>query len=108
MRINGLLINFLDYEKLRYDISNLDMKIPDNMVLGPYLPYTLFKIGYNQKGCSKTYNILMKFNYNIITEVQNKWETVLNEYIPYKKLKWHLDPYIIWRRDIFTNTYNIK
>ena len=87
MRINGLLINFLDYEKLRYDISNLDMKIPDNMVLGPYLPYILFKIGYNQKGCSKTYNILMEFNYNIITEVQNKWETVLNEYIPDKKIE---------------------
>ena len=87
MRTNGLLINFLDYKKLRYDISKLDMKIPDNMVLGPYLPHILFKIGYNQKGCSKTYNILMEFNYNIITEVQNKWETVLNEYIPYKKIE---------------------
>ena len=43
----------------------------------------LFEIGLTNKGCNKTYNKLMVYNSNIVTEVKNKWERVLNEEIPY-------------------------
>ena len=51
---------------------------------GPYLPPILFEIGYNTKGCAKTYNPLMNFDYHIITEVQRKWEDALLEDIPFQ------------------------
>ena len=45
--------------------------------------HILFKIGYNIRGCAKTYKLLMHFNNNIVKETQNKWEESLNEEIPY-------------------------
>ena len=83
MTEKGLLMNFLDYERLRFDISNINFIDNKNDMYGPYLPYILFKTGYNVKGCAKTYNCLMNYNYNIITEVRNKWEEVLDEEIPH-------------------------
>ena len=66
----GLTIHFLDYEKLRYDIHKLIGITKDCEMFGPYLPYTLFKIGYNIKGCAEIYNLLMNFNNNIVKETQ--------------------------------------
>ena len=45
------------------------------------MPYIIFKMGYNIKGCAITYKILMNFNQNVISEVNNGWERVLNEAI---------------------------
>ena len=83
MTEKGLFLNFLDYEKLRFDVSKITLINNNNNMYGPYLPHILFKIGYNGKGCAKTYNCLMNCNYNIITEVRNNWEQVLEEEIPH-------------------------
>ena len=83
----GLRINFLDYEKLRFDLCNVNMIQGENNMCGPYLPNMLFKIGYNVKGCAKTYKLLMNFNQNIISEAQQKWETTLNEEVPYRTVE---------------------
>ena len=83
MAKKGLYMNFLDYERLRFDISNINIIDKQNDINGPYLPYILFKIGYNTKGCAMTYNCLMNYNVNIITEVRHKWEDVLEEEIPH-------------------------
>ena len=48
----GLFLNFLDYERLKYDISRLNIKNKGNVNYGPHIPYVLFKMGYQQKGCS--------------------------------------------------------
>ena len=79
----GLNFNFLEYERLRYDISKLNVQREKNEMCGPYIPILLFKIGFNAKGCSQTYNLLMNTNQNIVIETQHKWETTLNEEIPY-------------------------
>ena len=42
--------------------------------------------GYNQKGCSKTYNLLMEYNQNIITDIKNKWDISLSDDIPNEKI----------------------
>ena len=86
MTEKGLLLNFLDYERLRFDISNINIHDGKNEMHGPYLPHILFKIGYNMKGCAMTYNCLMNFNQNIITDTQNIWEDILEEEIPYHML----------------------
>ena len=70
----GLSINFLEYETLRFDISPLNVREGHNIIFGPYLPYIFLMIGYNQKGCAKTYNLLMDYNQNIITDIKNKWD----------------------------------
>ena len=62
----GIRLDFLDYEKLRIDLSNINKVQGENDMCGPYLPFILFKIGYNLKGCAKTYKLLMDFNQNII------------------------------------------
>ena len=81
MMDRGLNLNFLDYEKLRFDISNLNIKHGRNDMNGPYIPLTLTKIGYNGKGCSNTYKYLMDFDFNILLVIQNKWENILDEEI---------------------------
>ena len=58
-----------------------------NLMSGPYLPLLLFKIGYNIKGCSRIYNVMMNFNQNSIIEIQEKWEEILNEEIPYRVIE---------------------
>ena len=83
----GLKINFLDYEKLRYDISKLILPQNRNNMAGPYLPIVLFEIGHNMKGCAKTYNLLMNFNDNIVQDTQRKWEEILIDDIPYNIVK---------------------
>ena len=83
MTNRGHAINFLYYERLRYDTSKLFGVTKDCEMFGPYLPYILLKIGYNTKGCAKIYNLVMNFNNNIVKETQNKWEKSLNEEIPY-------------------------
>ena len=52
-------------------------------MFGPYIPIVLFKIGFNTKGCSKRYNLMLETNQNIIMEIQQKWELILDEEIPY-------------------------
>ena len=83
MTIKGLKINFLEYERIRHDISKLNVQQEPNEMYGPYIPIMLFKIGFNAKGCSQTYNLLMNTNQNIVIETQHKWEATLNEEIPY-------------------------
>ena len=83
MTDRGLFLNFLDYERLRFDVLKIIPINTNNNMYGPYLPYILFKIGYNIKGCAMTYNCLMNYNYNIITEARNKWEEVLDDDIPH-------------------------
>ena len=83
MLLKGLKLNFLEYERLRYDITKLNIQQEKNEICGPYIPILLFKIGFNAKGCSQTYNLLMKTNKKIVIETQHKWETILNEEIPY-------------------------
>ena len=53
MSSRGLKFNFLEYESLKVDISKLPMRHAKNNKLGPYLPYTLFKMGYNKKTVQK-------------------------------------------------------
>ena len=81
----NLKINFLEYETLKYGISK--MIVTKNDKFGPYLPFLLFIMEHNQKGCAKTYNLLMDFNHDVITESKNKWEKVLLEEIPYEKME---------------------
>ena len=52
-------------------------------MFGPYIPVLLFKIGFNTKGCLKTYNLMMDANQNIVIETQYKWAKILHEEIPY-------------------------
>ena len=77
----GLKINFLEYEKLRYDISNINLIQQNNVKSGPHLPYFLFKTGHDGKGCSKTYNLLLSTDFSIILNIQGKWEKILGEEI---------------------------
>ena len=79
----GLNLNFIDYARIKHDIEIINKKNGNNMMFGPYLPLILYKIGFNLKGCAKTYNLMMNFNQNIVLEVQQKWERILNEEIPY-------------------------
>ena len=79
----GLKIIFLDYERLRYDISKLTIPQERNDMFGPYLPAIFFEMGYNMKGCARSYNLLMNSNQNIVRETQQKWEEILMEDIPY-------------------------
>ena len=97
MENRGLSINFLDYEKLRYDIHKLSSITKDCEMFGPYLPYILFTIGYNIKGCAKIYNLLMNCNNNVVRDIQNKWEGSLNEEIPYHMVE-----------KLFTQIQNMK
>ena len=83
----GLIINFLSYEKIRYDISLLPLIEKKSDMHGPYIPYMLFIIGFNMTGCAKIYNLLMDFDQNIIQQVQNKWEEILTEDISYQMVK---------------------
>ena len=83
----GLTINFLNYEKIRYDISCLTLTKKRNDMHGPYLPYILFSIGYNTKCRAKIYDLLMDFDQSIIQQVQNKWEEILTEDIPYNMVR---------------------
>ena len=83
----GIHINFLEYETLRFDIDKLNIVKHKADMHGPYLPYFLFEIGYNIKGCAKTYSLLMGSNSNIITGVQRKWEERLGEDMPYQTVK---------------------
>ena len=82
----GLGINFLEYETLIFDISWLNVR-------EGYLPYIFLMTGYNQKGCSKTYNLLMEYNQNIITDIKNKWDISLSDDIPKEKI---MKSRIIW------------
>ena len=82
MKTNGLKLNFLEYERLRFDISRIDFRQPSKMY-GPYIPILLLKTGFNMKGCSQTDNMMMSINQNLIIETQTKWELSLNEDIPY-------------------------
>ena len=82
MKIKGLKLNFLEYERLRFDISKIVFRQPSKMY-GPYIPILLLKTGFNTKGCSQTYNMMMCKNQNLIIETQTKWEISLNEDIPY-------------------------
>ena len=66
-----LKINFLEYEKLKCETSNLNLRQRSNNQFGPYKPYTIL-IGYKVKGCSKTYNLLIDFDHNIVIAAQNK------------------------------------
>ena len=77
----GSILIFWSIKKLRYDISNLNLIHHNNVKLGPYLPYFLFKIGHDGKGCSKSYNLLLSTNFNIILSVQEKWENILGKEI---------------------------
>ena len=77
----GLYLNFLDYERLKYDISRLNIRERSNINYGPHIPYILFKIGYQQKGCSNIYRILTNSNHDIIDQLKAKWENILNEEI---------------------------
>ena len=52
-------------------------------MFGPYIPILLLKTGFNMKGCSQTYNMMMNINQNLVIETQHKWELTLNEEIPY-------------------------
>ena len=70
MENRGLHIIFLEYEKLRYDTRKVFSNNKGCEMFGPYLPYILFKIGYNIKDCAKIYNLLMNFNNNIVKETQ--------------------------------------
>ena len=79
----GLKLNFLEYERLRYDIAKLNLQQEENEMFGPYIPILLFKIDYNKKGCSQTYNLIINTNQNIVIETQQKWELTLNEKISY-------------------------
>ena len=81
----NLQINFLEYETLKYSTSKI--VATKNNKFGPFIPFLLFIIGYNQKGCAKTYKILMDFNHDVIIESKNKWENVLMEEISYKKME---------------------
>ena len=82
MTSNGLKLNFLEYEKLRFDISKIVVRHTKKMN-GPYIPILLLKTGFNMKGCSQIYNTMMNQNQNLVIETQQKWELTLNEEIPY-------------------------
>ena len=77
----GLYLNFLDYERLKYDISRLNIRNRANTNYGPHIPYVLFKMGYQQKGCSNIYRILTDPKHDIVEQTKAKWENVLNEEI---------------------------
>ena len=83
MTTNGLKLNFLEYERLRFDISKIDLHQEANKMFGPYIPILLLKTGFNMKGCSQTYNLILNTNQNLVIETQHKWELTLNEEIPY-------------------------
>ena len=87
MTEKGLQLNFLDYEELRFDISNINIHDRENKMYGPYLPHILYKIGYNEKGCAMTYNSLMNYNNNVITDIKYKWEEILEEDIAHQVLE---------------------
>ena len=82
MSTNRLKLNLLEYERLRFDISKIDLR-QTNKMFGPYIPILLLKTGFNMKGCSQTYNMMMNTNRNLVIETQHKWELTLNEEIPY-------------------------
>ena len=77
----GLTLNFLEYERIRFDLSKIDKRQDIPLKMGPQLLYIFFKMGHNVKGCAKTYKILMEFNHNIVASVKDTRETNLNEYI---------------------------
>ena len=83
----GLSVNFLDYEKIRFDITNINMKAYNKRMYGPYIPPLLFAIGYNTKGCARTYNLLMNYNNAIVTDIQANWEEILREEVPYQIIR---------------------
>ena len=83
MTTNGLKLNFLEYERLRFDISKIDLQQEANKMFGQYIPILLLKTGFNMKGCSQTYNLMMNTNQNLVIETQHQWEVTLNEEIPY-------------------------
>ena len=56
-------------------------------MFGPYLQIILFEMGYNLKGCARTYNLSMNFNHNIILDTQQKWEEICMEDIPYNMVR---------------------
>ena len=83
MAAKGLAMNYLDNEKLQYDIVNINPRQDVINIYGPHIPYQLFENGYKFRGYSKTYYPLMTFNNKIVTEAQSKWEAILNEEIEY-------------------------
>ena len=83
MKERGLNLNFLEYEKLRFDIFGIKKPRGKNNMFGPYILQILLKIGYNIKGCANTYNYLMEFNQTLIIETQTRWGEILNEEIPF-------------------------
>ena len=74
MVLKGLKLNFLEYERLRFDISKLNIHQENNKMFGPYIPILLLKTRFNMKGCSQTYNLMMNTNPGIVIETQHKWE----------------------------------
>ena len=83
----GLTLNFLDYERLKYDISRLNIRNKGEVNYGPHIPYVLFKMGYQQKGCSYIYKILTDSNQDIIGQTKTKWENILNEGINDRRME---------------------
>ena len=63
------------YTKL--DIPDKNGELLENTELSlkgltPYLPYIIFKMGYDIKGCAKIYEILMDFNHDVAAEQKDK------------------------------------
>ena len=78
----GLIINFLDYYKIKKRIQDLNITA-HAPIQGPYIPRILFEIGTSGKGCSKTYNKMMEYNSNLLKDIRNKWELTLNDTLRY-------------------------
>ena len=91
--LRGLKIFFLEYERLRYDVLKLNLIQMNNDKNGPYLPYIYFKMGHEVRGCART-NILKNTNYNILLNVQEKWEEILEEEIRIETIEKLLKIYI--------------
>ena len=80
MNERKLKIHFLDYIKLERTVKKLmNTNGKYEYKYGPHLPKILSEIRFSKKGCSRTYNILMNYNDNVIKEIKEKWERNLND-----------------------------
>ena len=88
MNERKLKIHFLDYIKLERTVKKLmNTNGKYEYKYGPHLPKILSEIRFSKKGCSRTYNILMNYNDNVIKEIKEKWERNLNEEIDYNVIE---------------------
>ena len=103
----GLKVIFLEYARINKGVRALTLENYQKQT-GPHLPRSLFEIGLLNKDCKRIYNKLMKYNTNVITIVEEKWEHVLNEEIPINIVEKSFKIYRQWKKVLTKNIYNLS